>query len=199
MSMDLATRRAELERLGFRVVNEDATSLVATRAKWHWECFMTKLTVVALVRRVPSVTADNMNADEKWLHDKATKLDPSALPRGFQKGRAFVSVYLADQVDHSAVERAQRKPTLQFATFFMPAVRDAAGNMAWFKETPFVGAVYYPILQFIVRRLLDPSAGAEKEPPSKVGVIMTLVLVVLPLIACACIPAMCLLSAAFQR
>lgn len=197
MSLDLNDRRRELERLGFRVVSEDAGALVATRKKWHWECFVTQLTIVALVRRVASVTAADMDADEQWLHDNAARLDPSTLPRGFQKGRAFLSVYLADRVDTTAVERARRKPALKFATFYLPAVVDATGSSAWYDATPIFGAVYYPIFQFLLRRLLSPTGAPPKEPPSKVGILMTAGCLIAPALL-FCVLTACLFAGAMR-
>ncbi|MCU0676205.1 MAG: hypothetical protein MUE69_25865, partial [Myxococcota bacterium] len=124
-TLDLGARKAELLRLGFRLIAEDATSFVAVRSKWYWECMFTKMTTLVVVRRVAAVSAEDIGADAKWILTNADKLDPSALPTGFQKGRIYLAVYLADRVDETAWARAAKKPWSDFGTFFVPAVRDA--------------------------------------------------------------------------
>lgn len=185
-TLDLASRKAELLRLGFRVLAEDATSFVAARSKWHWECFFTKMTTIAVVRRVPLVTADDIGADAKWILAHADKLDPSGLPIGFQKGRIYLAVYLADRVDDTAWARAIKKPWADFGTFFIPAVRDAVRS-AHYDKTRIWGAAFYPIFQFLIRRLLEPWQPApEKEPISKPGLIALLIVLTMLIGLCVC-------------
>ncbi len=185
-TLDLGARRAELQRLGFRILAEDPTSLVAVRSKWHWECMFTKMTTFAVVRRVTHVTAEDIGADAKWIMTNADKLDPSGLPVGLHKGRIYVAVYLTDHADESAWTRAEKKPWSDFGTFFVPAVRDA-GRTAFYSGTRIWGAVYYPIFQFIVRRLLEPWQPApDKEPKSTPGVVMTALVLFLLLSVCLC-------------
>jgi hypothetical protein len=187
-TLDLGARKAELLRLGFRVIAEDATSFVAVRSKWYWECMFTKMTTLVVVRRVAAVSAEDIGADAKWILTNADKLDPSALPTGFQKGRIYLAVYLADRVDETAWARAAKKPWADFGTFFVPAVRDAS-RAVYFSGTRIWGAVYYPIFQFLLGRLVEPWRPApEKEPLSVSGLIMTLLVLFMLIGACLCIP-----------
>lgn len=187
-TLDLGSRKAELLRLGFRVLAEDATSLVAARSKWHWECMLTKLTIVVVVRRCARVDAEAIGEDARWLIKNADSLDPSGLPTGFQKGRVYLAVYLADHVDDSAWARAAKKPWSDFGTFFVPAVRDAQ-RAVQYSGTRIWGAVYYPIFLFVTRRLLAPWEPAPpKEPLSRPGLISTGLVLFILISICLCLP-----------
>lgn len=194
-TLDLQARKVELLRLGFRMLAEDTTSFVAVRSKWYWECMVTKMTTIVVVRRVASVTADDIGADAKWILANADKLDPSGLPTGFQKGRIYLAVYLADHVDESAWARAAKKPWADFGTFFVPAVRDASRS-AYFSGTRIWGAVFYPIFRFLLGRLVEPWQPApEKEPLSVPGLVSTLLVLFLLIGMCLCFPLGMILAA----
>lgn len=174
MLVDLATRRAELERLGFTILREDESSLVASRSKWHWECFLTKLTTIVLVRRVPTVTVDDMAADRRWLKTSVSQLDPSALPVGFQKARSFLAVYLADQPDPAAVHKCAERPKVELASFYVPAIVDGAGNATYYDKTAIFGGIYFPIFRFLLSRLCRPQEPPPaSEPKSAPGLVLT--------------------------
>jgi len=174
MDLELASRRAELERLGFTILKQDAGSLVARRSKWHWECFLTNLTTVVLVRRVPTVSAADMGADRRWLKGAVSELDPSALPVGFQKGRAFLMVYLVDHPDPTALDEAAKRPAMELATFHLPAVVDPSGSATYYDHTPIFGGIYFPIFRFLLRRICLPhEPPPAREPKSGVGLALS--------------------------
>jgi hypothetical protein len=182
---ELEQRRAELERMGFKIVYEDSQSVIGTRAKWHWDCFFVKLTTVAWVKRVPEVSAQTMEADKQWLKANAARLDPSALPIGFQKGRCAAIVYLADRAWDDAKARAGATPAMEFGAIFLTAIRESTGEVHAFTGTPLWGAALYPKIKFVVRRLLDPMSPDAKEPLSMVGAIMVVILGLM-LVFCFC-------------
>ncbi|MEZ4251817.1 MAG: hypothetical protein R3B99_26705 [Polyangiales bacterium] len=197
-ALDLAARKTELQRMGFRLLAEDATSFVAVRSKWYWECMFTKMTTLVVVRRVANVTAEDIGNDAKWILTNADKMDPSGLPTGFQKGRIYLTVYLADRVDDSAWARAAKKPWADLGTFFVPAVRDA-NRSEFFRGTRIWGAVYYPIFQFLLGRLVEPWQPApDKEPLSTSGMVMTLLVLFMLIGMCLCLPAGLVLAGAMR-
>jgi hypothetical protein len=172
--MQLAEQRQVLESMGFRVLEEQADQLVAVRSRWHLECMLTKLTYVVFVRRVGVLTAAEIDADRERLAARARSLDPSALPRGFQKGVAVLTVYLAERVEPDARALCARKPQLRFAFFYLPAARDAsAGESFYLRSTPAWGMIYYGKFRHLVRRLLDPALSGG-EPLSISGLVITL-------------------------
>lgn len=173
---ELQQRRAELERLGFSIVYQDDQSVIGTRAKWHWDCFFVKLTTVAWVKRVQEVSAQLMIQDRQWLQANASRLDPSKLPVGFQKGRAATIVYLADRAWDDAKQAVTTSPPIELGAIFLPAIRLGTNESFTFTGTPLWGAALYPKIKFIVRRLLDPQHPDAKEPISVVGAVMIAIL-----------------------
>lgn len=189
LDLELASRRTELERQGYRVIEEEPQLLTAVRSRWYWDCAVTKLTLLVRVRRVQWVTAQLMHADRKWLNQHAGELDPSALPRGFQKGRAVVVIYLADDADEDARQLAAKPPSMEFASFQMAAILEGSGRQTWYSSTRIWGAVYYPKFRHAIQRMIDPAAPSAGEPVSALGVVL-LLLIVLPLLALCCMPAL---------
>jgi len=172
--VQLTEQRQVLESMGFRVLEEQADQLVAVRTRWHLECMFTKLTYVVFVRRVGVLSASEIDADRERLAARARSLDPSALPRGFQKGVAVLTVYLAERVEPDARELCARKPRLRFAFFYLPAARDvSAGESFYLHTTPAWGMIYYGKFRHLVRRLLDPAISGG-EPLSISGLVVTL-------------------------
>ncbi len=189
LDLDLPSRRIDLERQGYRIIEEQPQLLTAVRSRWYWDCAVTKLTLLVRVRRVGRVTGQLMQADRKWLNQHAGELDPSALPRGFQKGRAVLVIYLADDADEDARQLAARPPSMEFASFQMAAILESSGRQTWYSSTRLWGAVYYPKFRHAIQRMIDPAAPATGEPVSALGVVL-LLMIVLPLLALCCLPAL---------
>ena len=182
-AMSLEAQRKELQSLGFKIVSEKDDQLVAVRQKWHWDCMFTKLTYVAFVRRIAHLTVAEIDADRTRLQDQARQIDPSALPRGFQKGVAVLTCYLADRVDPDAQQMCGQSPKVRFAFFYLPAVLDGAtGNAHFVRSTPAWGALFYGKFRHIIGRLLEPARTTGGEPVSIGGVVLTGI-VVLVLVA----------------
>ena len=176
--MSLQEQRQELERLGFKVVRESPDSLVALRQKWHWDCLLTKLTYVVFVRRVIGLKAAGIEADRARMEEEARTLDPSALPRGFQKGVAVLPLYIADQVDESARALLERKSKIRFAFFYLPAALDLSSGRAYYlRGTPAWGALYFSKFRFLVRRVLEPAGSPTSWPVSAMGTIFGLLII----------------------
>lgn len=175
--MSLSDRRSELERLGFRILEEAPGRLVAAQKRFHWDCALTRLTYVVYVREVDELSEAVIEADRQALSDRARDLDPSILPRGFQKGTAVITAYLARRVTPGARALCEEKPKIRFAFFYMPAVLDAsAGVASYLRSTPMWGALYFSKLRFVVDHVLQPGRGGG-WPISIGGAVLTLFLV----------------------
>jgi hypothetical protein len=191
MSLDLESRKADLTRMGYTVRYEEPGLFVASYARWYWDCMVTKLSYITLVRRVSHLTPQIIQADLASLAQRATEYDPSALPRGFQKGRALVAFYLADTADPEAIRIAKSAPKLDFASFTMAGILEANGNQSWYDKTALWGAVFYAKFHHLMRRLVAPSAAPSSEPISIPGAILMGFLVLMLVSPCVClIPAM---------
>jgi hypothetical protein len=191
---ELEVRRAALEALGFRVVFADSVSVIATRARWYWDAFFTKLTTVVWVKRVRTLTAHDMEVDRQWLAANASNLDPSTLPVGFQKGRSSVVVYLADQASDDARARAASSPPIEFGSVSLAGILEGAGHRHCFMGTPMWGAVFYGKLKFLVQKMIAPAEGPPKEPVSLLGAGMVIFLLGTMALAFCGVPLMMALS-----
>ena len=146
----LAPHRHALEHQGVRVVGDDGEELIAVHSKWHWEVFLTKMTWIVAVTRVGQLTTERIRADRDGLTQKARDLDPSALPRGFQKGMVVLSLYVADSVDDDAAAMLRRKPEMRFAWFHVPGALDRSTGQ-------------------LLGEVLQPPSVPGKEPLSKLS------------------------------
>ncbi len=162
--------------MGFKIVRETGDTLIGTRTKFYWDAILTKVTYVCFVRRVAKLDAATIEMDRNVLENEAKTLDPSALPRGFQKGVAVITAYLADEASVDAMAICDDKPKVRFAFFYVPGVRNLGTKTAHFvRGTPAWGALYYGKFRWILGRLLEPESAPAKEPLSKGGAIMGLV------------------------
>lgn len=174
--LDLSARAAELEAMGFTILEQDEHHVDAVRSKWMWECLATKMTTIVRVRRVGLVTRKLMLEDQKYIAKNASSLDPSMLPGGFQKGRSVMFAYLADEAAPEALQLAQKPPTMDFAAFNMFAILEASGQQTWYQGTRLWGAVYYAKFQHFMRNLMEPGRHAPGDPLSMPGLIISLLL-----------------------
>ena len=167
-----------LERLGFNLVSAENTEYqIGIRQKWYWDCIMTKLTQLVVVRTVETLTLDIMEQDRRFLEEKAKSLDPSRLPKGMQKGSAIIMCYKAKEITPEAKLRCIEKPSARFAFFYVPAVLDlSTGECHYIKSTPVWGAIYYAKFRFIIRQVLGQEEPKDTEPLSKIGLSITLFL-----------------------
>src|SRR5262249_52798297 len=128
----LEAQRQELERLGFNIVAADGREVIGIRQTWHLACLFTKLTYVVALRHVERLTVAAIEEDRLGLSERARRLDPSKLPRGFQKGVAVLTAYVADAVDLDAQRVCAEKPKVRFAFFYLPGVLDQSRGVATF-------------------------------------------------------------------
>lgn len=176
--MSLETQREELARLGFRIVEQNEESIVATTRRFHWECMFTGVTYVVFVRRVEELTPSVIEADREALQARATALDPSALPRGLQKGVAVITAYVADRVSPEARALCEKKPKARFAFFYLPAALDRSTGLAhYLRSTPAWGAIYFSKFRFLIERTLATSKEAGAAWPISIGGAVLTVLV----------------------
>jgi hypothetical protein len=176
--MMLATKRAELERLGFQIVEETPETLVATTKRFHLDCMFTAVSYVVFVRHVPELTPERIEQDRLELQQRASSIDPSRLPRGLQKGTAVLTAYLADRVTPEARELCERRPAVRFAYFYIPAVLDRSTGLAhYLRTTPLWGGIYFSKFRFLLANLLESSTPATTWPVSVAGALLTLFVV----------------------
>lgn len=169
----LARAQAELSRLGFDTVSQEVGQIVAVRQKWYWDVMASKLTQVVFVWAVAALTESDLRSDFGRLREYALRLDPSRLPRGFQKGFAAIPVYLADQVDPGAQRLLAEKPSVGFGSIYFPAARDETTGAAHVTpNTAVVGRAFTPKLRFIAQRVVDPEHAPEREPVSVLMVVL---------------------------
>lgn len=168
--MSLETQRQELTRLGFKIVEQKDDSLVATTRRFHWECVFTSVSYVVFVKRVAELTPVVIEEDRAALQERAKALDPSVLPRGFQKGVAVITAYVADRVTPEARAICEQKPKVRFAFFYLPAVLDqATGSAHYLRSTPLWGAMYFSKFRFLIERTFAPPGAVGASWPLSVG------------------------------
>jgi hypothetical protein len=168
--MSLEPQRQELQRLGFTLVDAEDGTVIGVRRKWHLDCILTRITYVVFVRHVEHLTAEVIEHDRVELEQRARGLDTSILPRGFQKGVAVITAYVAGQVDDGARSLCEQKPKTRFAYFYLPGVIDAGtGQVHYLRRTPAWGALFFSKFRFLMQRMLQPGAGAAHWPVSVAG------------------------------
>jgi hypothetical protein len=169
----LDEQRAEMERLGYAIVSQSDSQVVGVRTRWFWDCFATSLTTVIFVRSVEALTAPLVEEEGRRMVAQARDIDPSSLPLGFQKGRAVVAIYVADQVAPDAQRLCNSPQPVRFATLFFPAALErSSGQVHYLRRTPMWGGVYFGKLRYPVQRLIDPANALEKEPISAFGSVL---------------------------
>ena len=172
--MTLETQLTELDRLGFKIVSRRDKQAIAVRQKWHWDCMATRLTYIVFIRAVDELTRLEIDTDREELLSKASELDPSILPRGFQKGTAVIAAYVAAKVRPDAREQCTAKQRWRFAFFYFPAACEESSDTTFYlKETPLWGALYFGKFRYLAQRLLDPHRAPKREPISTLGVVFT--------------------------
>jgi len=182
----LVTRQAELERLGFQVLQVEPETLIAGRRSFYWDCMFTFVNYTVFVRRVTALSVQMLESERTQFLLRSKTLNPSSIPPGFQSGNAVLVVYIADQVDIDAQLFCEHQVRLGFAQFYIPAVLDLSRESAFLlRHTPLWGAVYYSKFRYILGRLLSPRGRPNQEPLSISGVITALLvflLFILPVI-----------------
>jgi hypothetical protein len=189
----LSAHRQELERQGYRIVAGLPDGFVASRSKWYWECMVTKISTMVLVRQVDEVTAPMILADRAALAQNATQYDPSALPRGFQKGRALATFYVAGRATPEAIALATARPPLEFASFSLVGIAEG-GRVHYYRDTPFVGGIYFAKFRYLLGRLGEPGAAPDAEPLSALGLMLTAIFGCGVLLPVCCLPISCVVS-----
>jgi hypothetical protein len=170
----VAAIRDELERIGFRIVSSSDESVVAVRQKWHWDAVITKMTYVVFVQAVGKLEESDLDPDE--FQRRGKDIDPSVLPRGFQKGTVVMPVFLARDVADGVLERVRSTPPMRFAFFFFPVIRDeSSGEGAYCEKTPLWGGLYYAKFRWLASRILHPGQRGG-EPLSVAGLILTVLI-----------------------
>lgn len=178
--MALDEPRVALEELGFDILIHEGDELIGVAQRWHPDCVMTKLTYVVFVREVPQLTGAMIEQDRAALEERARGLDPSRLPKGFQKGVAVLSAYVAGRVDDDARRLCTSKPKTRFAFFFLSGALDrSTGEAHFLRETPMWGALFFSKFRFILDRVLTPSATAGSWPVSAGGAVLGVLMLLL--------------------
>lgn len=173
-SGELASRRRELERLGFKIVRESPDELVAMHAHWRHDVMAMPLPHSVFVRRVAHLTLRHLREDLEALVE-----DPLA-------SGCTVPVYLAGRVDPDArafVEQGRAVTRIHVATpkpRLFPVILDGAtGSGTFFTRFRLVGAALFPGLRLLARRLLFPTLVPEATRESSITTLVMTVLVAL--------------------
>ena len=169
--MDLAARKAELERLGFTIVRDQADELVGVRLKFHWDLTMRLLTVCR-VRRVQRLEVDGLNREQDGLEQLAKQTDISVLPRGFQFGWQLIDIWLAESASEEALAYCGDKIGKGFGMSWHPAVVTPDG--ATF-ASPIWGAAMWPKNKQVIQRV-GSLEGPEDEPIAGLGLALTVLI-----------------------
>lgn len=178
----LEQQRAELERLGYSIVEQSEYEVVGVRSKWYWDCFATNMTVVVFVRATGPLHAVHIQSQTEATIARAKQLDPFRLPVGFQHGRAVVPVYLADGLQPDAQYLCASEQPMRYGVQFFPAALDkTTGQAHYLRTTPIWGAVYFAKWRYLVQHLIEPHNAEDREPISKFGTVYGIVLLVLVL------------------
>jgi len=177
--------RDELLRLGYTIVTDDGTQIVAVRSRWYWDCVVSKMTSVVYVRPVERLTAQMIAADREPLTAYAQSIDPSKLPPGFQKGLVVVPVYIADAIDPEATAALESEQALRLAIFYFPAALDRSTGRAHFlRGTPILGWVFFSKFRYLAGRLLEPTAAPATEPISVPGALLVVSMAIMLPLSC---------------
>ncbi len=178
--MGLDAQRGVLEELGFDIVSSEPNELIGVAQRWHPDCVMTKLTYVVFVREVPRLTAAMIEEDRVGLEGRARSIDPSRLPKGFQKGVAVLVAYVAGAVDDDARRICSSKPKTRFAFFFLPGALDqSTGEAFYLRETPAWGAIFFSKFRFLMESVLMPPSVAGSWPISVGGAVLGVLMLLL--------------------
>lgn len=179
VASSLADIKAELEAMGFQTFPA-REGLCATRKKFYWECVLVKLTTIVFVREVEHLDEAGLARLREDLIVEARGLDHSSLAEGFQKGTAVVPILMAKSVDPALAERLDKiRSKGGMAKFFFPVVVDSqTGASSYLKHTPLVGGVFYAKFRWLARRLSQPGRSIEAEPLSRLGVAITMMLLI---------------------
>jgi hypothetical protein len=171
----LPARQQELERQSFAILDQEGgTTVLAVKGMWHWDCIMTKLSYFVFIKKVKSLTGAAVLEELQQLR---AVYDPSMQPKGCQKGRANILVFLVEgEADEEAHAIAAAQPAKEFATFNMIGIVEASGRESYFTGSPCIGKVYWGKLRWMVERLLRPSAPVTSPPVSGLGAAITLTL-----------------------
>jgi hypothetical protein len=167
-----------LENLGLEIKSSESGQLIAVGTKWHWDCVFTKVTYVVVVRTVSELTPDIIESDRKQLEKEAKNIDPSRLPRGFQKGIAVLVNYVAETVTPEAHAVLEKRPKVKWAYFYVPAAMDLSnGKMSYLKSTPAWGGIYFSKFRHVIKQVLDPDIPKAGWPVSVGGAVLSALLV----------------------
>ena len=189
--MFLDSARAELVRMGYSVVQESENEVVGVRSKWAWDAAATKISNIVFLRATGPLSAEHIAGETARMFQEAGELDPSALPRGFQKARNVIAFYSADRVDSDAQVFCGQNQPMRFAAQYFPVALDrSTGQTYYFQGTPLWGAVYFSKFRHLAGRLAGIPGTPEEEPVSALGIAMGLLLVAATLLV---IPAVALL------
>lgn len=153
-----------LEAIGCKVVLQEPGRWVGVRSPFYWDVAFTKMTQVILVREIAHLRSADLDEDLVWLKNNADSLDPSSLPRGFQKGIGVMAFYHSETAEEAAVTRLTGKQKMAFASFFYPAAV-VGGELKMLTSTPMWGAAYFGKFRWLAKKVLT-GQGPDKDPIS---------------------------------
>jgi hypothetical protein len=166
---------AELQRLGFAIESRSDSDVVATRRKWYWDCLVTNLTLVVFLKATEAVYISQITDEADQFLARARELDAGALD--LQHGVAALPVYVADFVDPEVQYFFDSRQWPHWKAMSFPAALDRSTGQAFFRrKRSFWGGMYLAKFRFLAARLLEPASAPAREPVSVFGLLLTLML-----------------------
>lgn len=165
--LELAPRKAELERLGFTIVRDLADEVVGARVAFHWDLSFRLLTVCR-VRKVGHLDEDGLDKEQDGIEAIAKQTDYTALPRGFQFGWQLLDIWLADSVSDGAKAYCADKVGKGMGVSWHPVVVTPEGAT---HASPFWGAAMWPKSKHVIQRV-GSLEGPEDAPIAGLGVVL---------------------------
>jgi hypothetical protein len=171
----LAPRRRELERLGFSIISESPDELVALHPDLQLAPFVARMPHTVIVRRLAHLTLADLSADLAALRTH---------PR---RSRVTIPVYLVDRADPDArrfVTEGAAVTQLPLGGRLFPVIHEReTGAGTFYAGTRPLGALTFPQLHFLARRLLRPWLVVPARPEwPVVTVLMMIALIILTLL-----------------
>ena len=173
---DLSAQRTELDELGYTIVSETDSEIVAVRIKWYWDVVMSGLPFVVLVQSVPTLTKERIRADAGRINAASRELidlAPSKVPSfvASRDRRMVLALWAADTVEPAAAQALGEGVFLEGSGAFFPfALERSSGTLFYWKRSPLWGRVYAGKIRYHARRILDPATAPSKEPLSGCGI-----------------------------
>jgi hypothetical protein len=170
--------KARLESLGYDIVSESASEVVAVQKR----AFTRSVPLYAFVCTTGTLSRASIEADLERVVARARELDAPSGPAWLQGGRIVVAVYVANKVDPDAqrlLDSVLVRGIGDKEFVFLAALDRPSGSAHYIRETPSTGGVtifgvpgpisqveagFYARSRHVVQNLIDPANAQERVP-----------------------------------